>query len=131
MRGSYKMTKSIPTRGVQTINRMSTSGRRFTDADDLKLLVRNRLTSMTAADRTAFILALESALRSANLSMRAYLIPLGISAKSLEELTPGDIGHLIRFFKINLPNAMCAVEVVIERFAGFVEAAKSGDLLAA
>ena len=126
------MTKSIKTRGVQTINRMPTSARRLANADDLKLLVRNRLTSMTAADRTAFILALESALQSANLSMRAYLIPLGIPASSREELTPGDIGHLIRFLKINVPNAMCEVEGVIERFAGFEDTgSKSGNLLAA
>jgi hypothetical protein len=126
------MTKSIHTRGVQSIHRMSTSGRGLVDADDLKLLVRTRLTSMTMADRKAFILELDRTLRSVNLSMRAYLIPLGISASSPEELTPGDVGHLIRFLKINVPNAIRVVDGVIEQFGNCAEkVAKSGDLRAA
>ena len=132
MRGRNKMTKGIQTRGVQSINRTSTSAMVSVDADDLKQLVRDGLASMTMADRETFILALERALGSANLSMRAYLIPLGISASSPEELTPGDVGHLVRFFKINVPRAMRAVDEVIERFAVFAEeVAKSGNLLAA
>src|ERR1700694_2836286 len=132
MRGRNRMTKGIQTRGVQSINRTSTSAMVSVDADDLKQLVRDGLASMTTADRETFILALERALRSANLSMRTYLIPLGISASSPEELTPGDVGHLVRFFKINVPRAMRAVDEVIERFAVFAEeVAKSGNLLAA
>ena len=95
------------------------------DPYDLKLLVRDGLASMTTADREAFILAFERELRSANLSMRAYLIPLGISASSPEELTPSDVGHLVRFLKINVPKAMRIVDGAIERFA--VSAEKVGD----
>jgi hypothetical protein len=87
---------------------------------------------MTTADREAFILALEAELRHANLSIRAYLIPLGISAISLEELTPSDVGHLVRFLKINVPGAVRAVDGVIERFAVSGEkVANSGGRLAA
>jgi hypothetical protein len=126
------MKKSTQTKGLQSRDRMSTSVMRPVDPDDLKLLVRDRLSSMTRVDREAFILALERELRSENVSMRAYLIPLGISASTREELTPGDVGHLVRFLKINVPKAMSAVDGVIERFAVFAEkVAKSGDRLAA
>jgi hypothetical protein len=126
------MPKRIQPKDIQSRNQMSKSGMGLVDPDDLKLLIRDGLASMTTADREALILALERELQSANLSMRAYLIPLGISASTSEELTPGDVGHLVRFLKMNVPNAMRAVDGVIERFAGFAEkVAKSGDRLAA
>ena len=110
----------MQTRGIQSRTRMGS-----VDPYDLKFLVRDGLASMTTADREAFILAFEGELCSANLSMRAYLIPLGISASSPEELTPSDVGHLVRFLKINVPKAMRVVDGAIERFA--VSAEKVGD----
>jgi hypothetical protein len=100
--------------------------------DELKMVVRDVLAPMTTADRIAFILALEAELRSANLSMRSYLFLLGISATSPEELTPGDIGHFVRFLKINVPSAMRAVDGVIDRLSTFAaNITKSDDRLAA
>ena len=125
------MAKRIQTRGIHG-NRMSTSEMGSVGHDDLKIVVRDRLASMTTADREAFILALETELRHANLSMRTYLFPLGISASSPQELTPGEVGHLVRFLKFNVPSAKRAVDGVIERFAGTPEkVAESGDRLAA
>lgn len=117
---------------IQSMRRVSTSAMVSVGPDELKMVVRDVLAPMTTADRSAFILALEAELRSANLSMRSYLFLLGISATSPEELTPGDIGHFVRFLKINVPSAMHAVDRVIERFSAFAaKVTKSEDRLAA
>jgi hypothetical protein len=123
------MARRIQTKGIQRRKRISQSG---IGPADLKIVVRDGLASMTAADREAFILALETELRYKSLSMRGYLIPLGISASSLDELTPSDVGHLVRFLKLNVPGAMRAVDGIIERFAISAEnVVSSGDRLAA
>jgi len=119
-----------PRRGKQT----ATQKKGAVDADDLNLLVREGLTAMTTADRESFILALERELRSAHLHMRLYLFPLGISANTPQDLTPGDIGHLIRFLKLSVPRATPVVDRVAELFAPSQEdegVAKPGDPLAA
>jgi hypothetical protein len=95
-------------------------------------MVRDGLTAMAYEDRGAFIQALETELRRAGLSMRAYLIPLGISAMTIAELMPSDIGHLVRFLKINMPRAMPAIEKTMAGFAAFAEhQGASDDRLAA
>ena len=46
-------------------------------ADDVKTIVRDALSLMTGAEQVEFIQALESEMRRENLSIAAYLIPLG------------------------------------------------------
>lgn len=117
---------------IQRMRRGPSSSMVSVGPDELKMVVRDVLAPMTTADRIAFILALEAELRSANLSMRSYLFLLGISATSPEELTPGDIGHFVRFLKINVPSAMRAVDGVIDRLSTFAaNITKSDDRLAA
>jgi hypothetical protein len=102
------------------------------DPNELKSVVRDGLVSMTMAEREDFIQGLEAEMRRANLNMRAYLIPLGIPGRSPEDLTPTEVGHLIRFLKINVPQAMTAVERAMARFGIFAEKAnQTGDRLAA
>ena len=102
---------------MRSSNWMSESPRDSVGPDELKILVRDGFGAMTIATREDFILALEAGLRRANLSLRAYLVPLGISASTPEELTPSDVGHLIRYLKINVPTASSAVDEIIARFA--------------
>ena len=52
---------------------------------------------------------------------RAYLIPLGIPGRSPEDLTPAEVGHLIRFLRMIVPEAMLAVERVTARYGVFAE----------
>jgi hypothetical protein len=99
--------------------RLSRSERSSRDGDDLKSVVRDGLISMKFDARIEFIQELEAEMRRSNLSMRAYLIPLGISASTPEELTPTEVGHLIRFLKIIVPGAMPAVERTMARFEVF------------
>lgn len=125
------MAKNINTRSLHSRNRTATTGQALTDPNDLKSVVRDGLVSMTMAEREDFIQALEAEMRRANLNMRAYLIPLGIPGRSPEDLTPTEVGHLIRFLKINVPQAMSAVERTMARYSIFAEKAGHGDRLAA
>jgi len=79
------------------------------DADELKDSVREMLGLMEALERKLFIKTLEYEMSRSGLSIRPYLIPLGIAAAYAEDLTPSEVGHLIRFFKINVPKAISAV----------------------
>jgi hypothetical protein len=76
---------------------------------------------MTVAEREAFILALETEMRRVHLSMRAYLIPLGIPARQPNELTPVEAAHLVRFLSINVPQAMPAIGKAMAGFSVFAE----------
>lgn len=89
--------------------------------DELKATVYEGLVAMNMAEREEFIQTLEAEMRSAGLSMRTYLVPLGIPAHSPQDLTPTEVGHLIRFLKINIPQATATVQKVMSRFNVFAE----------
>lgn len=84
------------------------------DADKLKVSVQEMLVLMEALERKLFIKTLEYEMFRAGLSIRDYLIPLGITATRAEDLSPNEVGHLIRFFRINVPKAMSAVARVLD-----------------
>src|SRR5215510_14301768 len=83
------------------------------DADELKRSVREMLVLMNASERKVFITNLEYEMKRAGLSIKSYLIPLGIAAAYVEDMTPNEIGHLVRFFRIHVPKAMSAVVRVL------------------
>lgn len=91
------------------------------EADDVKTTVRDALLVMTWAERVEFIQALELEMRRADLSITHYLIPLGIPGMWPEELTPTEVGHLVRFLKIHVRQAMPAVERAMARLEVFRE----------
>lgn len=91
------------------------------DPDELRSFVRNSLVSMNLTEREDFIQALKVEMRRANLDMRVYLIPLGIPGRNAEDLTPTEVGHLIRFLKMIVPEAMLAVERATARYDVFAE----------
>ena len=105
-----------------------TGGFQELDADELKDSVREMLVLMEALERKLFIKTLEYEMSRSGLSIRPYLIPLGIAAAYAEDLTPGEVGHLIRFFRINVPKAMSAVVRVLD---GCPVLATGGELMAA
>src|SRR5258705_5711492 len=82
-------------------------------ADDVKTIVRDALLMMTGAEQVEFIQALESEMRRENLSITAYPIPLGIPGMRPEELTPTEVGHLVRFLKMHVLQSVIAVEKAI------------------
>jgi hypothetical protein len=89
------------------------------DASELKELVRDGLVAMNVTEREDFIGTLEAEMRRAGLNMRAYLIPLGIPGRSPEDLTPTEVAHLARFLKLNIPQAMPAIERTLSHYEGF------------
>ncbi len=91
------------------------------EADDVKNTVRDALLLMNWAEQVEFIEALESEMRRANLSISHYLIPLGIPGMTPEELTPIEVGHLVRFLKLHVRQAMPAVERAMARLDVFRE----------
>jgi len=102
------------------------------NADELRKLIRDGLVAMEMTERVDFIRALDIEMRRANFNIRAYLIPLGIPGRCPEDLTPTEVGHLVRYLKMIVPKAVPAVERVITRYPAFVgKAADVGDRLAA
>ena len=127
------MKRNLATRSLHTRNRLAQPRQQsLSDPNELKSIVRDGLVSMNMAEREDFIQALETEMRHASLNMRAYLVPLGIPGRSPEDLTPTEVGHLIRFLKINVPAATPAVEKAMSRYSVFAEKAQqTHDRLAA
>ncbi len=100
-------------------------------ADDVKTIVRDALLLMTWAEQVEFIQALESEMRRENLSITAYLIPLGIPGMRPEELTPTEVGHLVRFLRMQVLQAVTAVERAMARLEVLREKEDRGHALAA
>ena len=100
-------------------------------ADNAKTIVRDALLLMTWAEQVEFIQALESEMRRENLSITEYLIPLGIPGMRPEELTPTEVGHLVRFLKMHVLQAVTAVERAMARLEVLLEKEDPGHALAA
>jgi len=100
-------------------------------ADNLKTVVRDALLFLPWAEQVEFIQALELEMRRENLSINAYLIPLGIPGMRPEELTPTEVGHLVNFLKIHVLQAVAAVERAMARLEELLKKEDSRLALAA
>ena len=118
LKGDYKM-RNAQIRTARNRVQMPSSVTASREADDVKNAVRDALLLMTWAEQTEFVQALESEMRRADFSITHYLIPLGIPGLRAEELTPIEVGHLVRFLKIHVRQAMPAVERAMARFEVF------------
>lgn len=83
--------------------------------DELKEAVYFALIAQPSTTRPRFVEALEYGMYRNGMNLREYLLPVGIPGKSVDDITPQEIGHLARFFKRHVPEAMRI----------FVETAKS------
>jgi hypothetical protein len=115
--GEKEMARNINTknRRVET----ATVSWSEVDAGELKEVVRDGLVAMNITEREEFIGTLEAEMRRTGLNMRAYLIPLGIPGRSPEDLTPTEVAHMMRFLKLNVPQAMLAIERSLARYEVF------------
>jgi hypothetical protein len=84
--------------------------------DELKGFVRDGLMTMNVSEREQFIRTLQAEVREMHVDLRAYLVPLGIPGRSPVDLTPTEVGHLVRYLKINVPRAMTGVERAVAQF---------------
>src|SRR6266705_4932219 len=129
LEGDYKM-RNVRVRVARNRVQMPSSDTASREADDVKNAVRDSLLLMTWDEQVEFIEALESDMRRVDLSITHYLIPLGIPGIWPEELAPTEVGHLVRFLKILVPQAMPAVERAMARLEAFREYEKTRQPLA-
>jgi hypothetical protein len=108
-------------KNTQLKNQTATMGLEGLGPDELKNVVRDGLVGMNMSEREAFFETLEGEMRLFGLDVRKYLVPLGIPGRSPEDLTPTEVGHLVRYFKINVPKAMPAIDRAMSRFVAFGE----------
>jgi hypothetical protein len=101
--------------------------KRWLDSDELKAIVRDAMILMAQAEREQLVIDIEQEMNRAGLSMRSHLIMIGIPAASLEELTPNEVGHFIRFVDLTAPRLMPAIERVLSPYIAFF---RDEDLLA-
>ena len=101
-------------------------------ADELKSIVRDGMFAMSLPEREAFYEELEGSLKKVGLDLVSYVIPLGITGRSVEDLTPTEVGHLLRYLRINVPKASSVILKVLSKFPAFTERHESaGKQLAA
>lgn len=93
--------------------------RRGASSDELKTIVRDGLIAMEQLEREQMILDLEREMRMSGFTLSSHLILIGISAKCHSELTPSEVGHLVRFIDLTAPRLMPAIERVLARYIDF------------
>jgi hypothetical protein len=113
------MARNINAKQTNKRNGTATVAWSAVDASELKEVVRDGLVGMNIAEREEFIGTLEAEMRRSGFNMRAYLIPLGIPGRSPEDLTPTEVAHMIRFLKLNVPQAMSAIERALSHYDVF------------
>ena len=77
--------------------------------DDLRNEVQRTLSMLGEADREIWCRRLLDGLAEAGVHIGATLFMLGTSASRLDELTPSDVGKLLRYSRINTPKAIEAL----------------------
>lgn len=85
----------------------------------LKAVVLKTLNGMALEERDRFYERLLGALDRVAINVGLYLMMLGIPASTPHEVTPLEWGHLIRYFRVNVPPAMGAVAEVLDEFPAF------------
>ena len=125
------MARGLRRASVLARGRMFRPRDEVSDVEALKNQVRDGLLLMEVSEREAFIQALEAEMRRAGLTIRSYLVPLGISAMRTDELTPLEAAHLVRFLRINVPQAAPAIAKVLARFGAFAKGGAAAGQLAA
>ncbi|HUK90004.1 MAG TPA: hypothetical protein VLZ81_06355 [Blastocatellia bacterium] len=118
-------------KNIQTRTQIGTPSSVGLGPEELKSLVRDGLVAMNMAEREAFFETLDREMKHAGFNIRKYLVPLGIPGRSPEDLTPTEMGHIVRYLKINEAKAMPAVVKALSRFTVFAEKAPAGRRLAA
>jgi hypothetical protein len=71
--------------------------------------VRGAMVAVSVEDRIAIKEKLLAALQGSRLNVGSILLLLGIHADTVEELTPSDVGYLVRYIRINCPDVIAAL----------------------
>lgn len=100
----------------KSVNRFKSKTGECDIINSVKALVRDYLISIKFEERAEFIQSLETEMQRESLSIRAYLIPLGIPGITAEDLSPTDVGHLVRYLQASVPRSIPAIERVLSRY---------------
>lgn len=79
---------------------------RALEPDDLRNQVQKTLSTLSEADRQTLRQRLIAGLTQAGVNVGSSLFMLGIPAANLNDLTPTDMGKLLRYIRINFPSAI-------------------------
>jgi hypothetical protein len=79
------------------------------EPDALRDSVREALSALTADELVSWRDHLLGGLMKAGMNLEACRFLIGISEDSIDNLTPSGIAHLIRYVRLNLPEAMKVV----------------------
>jgi hypothetical protein len=71
--------------------------------------VRGAMVALTLDERISIKEKLLSALKGSRLNVGSILLLLGIHADTVEELTPSDVGYLVRYIRMNSPDVIMAL----------------------
>ena len=89
--------------------------------------VFNAMSRLSADERASLRDTILSDLRKVGVNIMSGLVALGIPAKTPDELSPSDIAKLIRYVRINTPEAIKAIGGTLAELIG-PEAEKAGGV---
>jgi hypothetical protein len=103
--------KKVKNKNKQSSGRdgASTYDPRTATPSELCDAVRGAMVAVPLDDRISITEKLLSALKGSRLNVGSILLLLGIHADSVEELTPSDVGYLVRYIRINSPAVVPAL----------------------
>jgi hypothetical protein len=94
------------------------------EPDDLRNQVQRRLSTLREADSKLLRRRLVTGLAKAGVQIGPSLFMLGIPATSPDDLTPTDMGKLLRYIRINFPSTIKALDgLLVELLVGKAEPA--------
>jgi hypothetical protein len=86
--------------------------------DIIRENVRVRLQTLNRAEFEQFIRVLDTLMMRSGLNLRDYLVPVGIPGQQPTDLTPYELAHLARFFRLNVPHAVQPFDDALEAITG-------------
>lgn len=88
---------------------VSTYDPRTATPNELCDAVRGAMVAVSLDDRISIKEKLLSAINGSRLNVGSILLLLGIHADTVEELTPSDVGYLVRYIRMNSPDVLTAL----------------------
>ncbi|HKV38485.1 MAG TPA: hypothetical protein VJX67_04665 [Blastocatellia bacterium] len=91
------------------------------DPTVLRDSVRNAILTFPQEERAAITARLVARLKEARFDLRSSVIVLGINARSAEDLTPSDIGHIMRYLRLTAQPVFAAITPSLTELLGDAE----------
>ncbi|HET9530337.1 MAG TPA: hypothetical protein VFQ92_08300 [Blastocatellia bacterium] len=103
-RKATPVTGGITRRSTPTVQDLASSS-----PDRLREMVFNALKALSPDERGRLRDKLLSDLRRAGVNLMSGLVELGIPARASDELSPNDVAKIVRYVRINSPEAVTVV----------------------